>query len=200
MIKEDFLHYLWNYKLFDNKSLKTTHDEQITVINSGISNKNSGPDFFNAKLIISKQTWAGNVELHVKSSDWYLHHHEKDTNYDNVILHVVWLHDVEIYRNNNTVIPTLELQKFTYQNYLINYHKLFSKKLKFINVPLDIVIFKNNDDIRISVLKQIFKTLVESKPTIETTKLFEAIVNSAPFIKNNSKLFFGINDKQKVNE
>ncbi len=138
MIKEDFLHYLWNYKLFDHKNLKTTQDEQITVINTGISNKNSGPDFFNAKLIISKQTWAGNVELHVKSSDWYLHHHEKDTNYDNVILHVVWLHDVEIYRNNNTVIPTLELQKFTYQNYLINYHKLFSKKLKFINCENDI--------------------------------------------------------------
>ncbi len=138
VIREDFLHYLWNYKLFDHTNLKTTHGEEIKVISSGIVNNNSGPDFFNAKLIINEQTWAGNVEIHVKASDWYLHHHENDTNYDNVILHVVWQHDVEVYRKNNTVIPTLELQEFTSKKYIFNYHKLFSKRLKYIHCENDI--------------------------------------------------------------
>ena len=58
----------------------------------------TGPDFFNAQLSIGTQMWAGNVEIHVKSSDWYVHHHETDAAYDNVILHVVWEHNMEIYR------------------------------------------------------------------------------------------------------
>ena len=138
MIKEDFLHYLWNYKLFNLYNLKTIQKEEITIINSGTSNINSGPDFFNAKLIIGEQTWAGNVEIHVNSSDWYLHHHEKDSNYDNVILHVVWHNDAEIYQKNNTSIPTLELQKFTPHNLLTNYKKLFSKHLQYIHCENEI--------------------------------------------------------------
>lgn len=133
MIREDFLHYLWKYKYFAINNLQTTTNEAIEIINVGEHNLNSGPDFFNAKIIIDKQIWAGNVEIHVKSSDWYLHHHENDSNYDNVILHVVWQHDVDIYQKNNIVIPTLELQNFTSQKILNNYKKLFSKKLKFIN-------------------------------------------------------------------
>ncbi len=138
MIREDFLHYLWKYKYFAVNKLRTTAKETIQIINAGEHNLNSGPDFFNSKIIIDKQTWAGNVEIHVKSSDWYLHHHENDSNYDNVILHVVWLHDIDIYQKNNTVIPTLELHNFTSQKILNNYKKLFSKKLKFINCEFDV--------------------------------------------------------------
>ena len=138
MIREDFLHYLWKYKYFAVNKLRTTAKETIQIINAGEHNLNSGPDFFNSKIIIDKQTWAGNVEIHVKSSDWYLHHHENDSNYDNVILHVVWLHDIDIYQKNNTVIPTLELHNFTSQKILNNYKKLFSKKLKFINCENDV--------------------------------------------------------------
>jgi hypothetical protein len=70
----------------------------------------AGPDFFNAQIRIGNQMWAGNVEIHLKSSDWYVHHHERDAAYENVILHVVWEHDTEIYRKNNTEIPVLELK------------------------------------------------------------------------------------------
>mgnify|MGYP000235535560 CR=1 FL=1 len=94
---------------------------------------NTGPDFFNAKIEINKQIWAGNVEIHVKSSDWYKHQHEMDENYDSVILHVVWEHDIEIFRGNNDKIATLELKNFISKELLSNYNQLFSKNKKWIN-------------------------------------------------------------------
>ena len=138
MIREDFLHYLWKFQFFTHKKLLTTDDKPIQIYKAGEHNINAGPDFFNAKVSIDHQLWAGNVEIHVKSSDWYLHQHEKDSSYDNVILHVVWQHDVDIYRKNNSVVPTFELQKFTSQSLLLNYHKLFSKKSKYIHCENDI--------------------------------------------------------------
>lgn len=88
-MKEDFLHYLWKFKNFECSSLTTTSRLPITIIQSGQYLEQAGPDFFNAQLIIGNQKWAGNVEIHLKSSDWYVHHHEMDSAYDNVILHVV---------------------------------------------------------------------------------------------------------------
>ena len=89
-MKEDFLHYVWQYKKFDFSNLTTVSGEIITITNCGNYLQQTGPDFFNAQIVIGNQKWAGNLEIHIKSSDWYLHHHEKDANYDNVILHVVW--------------------------------------------------------------------------------------------------------------
>ncbi len=137
-MNEDFLHYLWKFKKINFQNIKTTKNESIEIISVGDHNFNSGPDFFNAKLIIGKQLWAGNVEIHIKSSDWYVHHHEKDKNYNNVILHVVWEHDVEVYRIDNTPIPTLELKELTSQNLLNTYKNLFHQKKHFINCEKDI--------------------------------------------------------------
>jgi hypothetical protein len=72
--------------------------------------------------------WAGNVEIHLKSSDWYVHHHERDAAYENVILHVVWEHDTEIYRKNNTEIPVLELNKYVDIDTITNYQALMSQR------------------------------------------------------------------------
>ena len=88
-MKEDFLHYLWKFKKFDTFNLKTSNGEEIVIVNVGNYLELAGPDFFNAQIIIGNQKWAGNVEIHLKSSDWYVHHHERDANYENVILHVV---------------------------------------------------------------------------------------------------------------
>ncbi|MCD6543014.1 MAG: DUF2851 family protein [Flavobacteriaceae bacterium] len=138
MVQEDFLHYLWKFQFFTHKKLFTTNNDPVQIFSAGEHNLNSGPDFFNAKVLITQQLWAGNVEIHVKSSDWYVHQHEKDSSYDNVILHVVWQHDVDIYRANNSVIPTIELQSFTSQSLLLNYHQLFSKKPNYIHCENDI--------------------------------------------------------------
>jgi len=137
-VKEDLLHYIWEYKLFAIEHLKTTQNETIQLINCGDHNHNTGPDFFNAQLEIDSQRWAGNVEIHVKSSDWYVHGHEKDSNYDTVILHVVWEEDVEVYRKDNSVIPTLELKNYVRKDILTNYQKLFSAPQKWINCEKEI--------------------------------------------------------------
>lgn len=127
-MREDFLHYLWRFKKFDTLNLRTTQDEVITILKTGDYLEFSGPDFFNAQIKIGNQKWAGNVEIHLKSSDWYLHHHEKDVAYDNVILHVVWEHDTEIFRENNTEIPVLILKDFVSSDVVSNYHLLTTPK------------------------------------------------------------------------
>ena len=137
-MKEDLLHYIWKYKLFALEQLKTTQKEAVQLINSGNHNHNAGPDFFNAQIKIDNQHWAGNVEIHIKSSDWYVHSHEKDSNYDGVILHVVWEEDVAIYRKDNSPIPTLELKNYIHKDILTNYQKLFSKPQKWINCENEI--------------------------------------------------------------
>jgi len=127
-MKEDFLHYLWKFKKFHTSNLHTTNHQPITIIHSGDYLQLAGPDFFNAQIIIENQKWAGNVEIHLQSSDWYVHHHEKDEAYDNVILHVVWQHNVRIFRKDNTEIPTLELKNFVDQETLSRYQSLVVTK------------------------------------------------------------------------
>ncbi|MEN9980613.1 MAG: hypothetical protein RL542_400 [Bacteroidota bacterium] len=127
-MKEDFLHYLWKFKNFNTRTLKSTTGELITIIHVGQYLEQAGPDFFNAQIIIGNQKWAGNVEIHLKSSDWYAHHHEKDSAYENIILHVVWEHDVEIYRSDNSVVPVLVLKEFVSSETIANYNSLRSTK------------------------------------------------------------------------
>ncbi len=109
-MKEDFLHYVWKYKLFDTSNLLTTNKEIITIINSGQHNTDAGPDFFNGKVLIGSTTWAGNIEIHINSSDWLAHKHQHDKAYNNVVLHVVFNDDKVIYDVNDNPIPTLELK------------------------------------------------------------------------------------------
>ena len=127
-MKEDFLHHVWQHKKFAVTQLQTTTGESIQILNSGQYLQQTGPDFFNAQLIIGNQKWAGNIEIHLKSSDWYLHNHEKDTNYDSVILHVVWEYDIPIFRKNNTEVPTLELKKYVELADLHKYQLLTTQK------------------------------------------------------------------------
>ncbi|WP_372938083.1 DUF2851 family protein, partial [Seonamhaeicola sp.] len=142
-MQEDFLHYIWKFKKFQLQNLKTTSREPIVINSVGKHNHNSGPDFFNAQIKINGQLWAGNVEVHIKSSDWFLHNHENDKAYDNVILHVVWEDDTQIFRKNNTVIPTLELKNLVEPNILNNYQSLIFKQDKWINCEQD---FLQTDD------------------------------------------------------
>lgn len=138
-MKEDFLHYLWKFKKFDFFNAKTSDGESVVLLQTGLHNQHqSGPDFFNAKIKIGEQLWAGNVEIHIKSSDWYAHGHETDPAYDNVILHVVWEHDVEVYRKNNSPVPTLILKDLIHQNALENYRNLLqSNSGRWINCESD---------------------------------------------------------------
>lgn len=137
-MKENLLHFIWKLKLFSSKKMLSTNDQSIEITSAGIENLNSGPDFFNAKIEIDNQVWAGNVEIHINSSDWYKHNHEIDENYDSVILHVVWEHDVEIYRKNGEAITTLELKNYISNEVLKNYEQLFNKNHNWINCEKNI--------------------------------------------------------------
>jgi len=137
-MKENLLHFVWKLKLFSGAQLKSTKGEIIEIISAGTANLNAGPDFLNAKLVINNQLWAGNVEIHLNSSDWYIHNHEIDENYDSVILHVVWEHSVDVFRKSNQPIATLELKNYISKELLDNYQQLFSKNKNWINCEKDI--------------------------------------------------------------
>lgn len=136
-MNEDFLHYLWKFQKFNAVDLVTVDNEILFIQNPGTHNLNSGPDFFNGQIELNTQTWAGNIEIHIKSSDWYAHLHHMDPAYDNVILHVVWEHDSEVFRKDNSVIPTLVLQNYTSTEISGAYRNLITKERKWINCEND---------------------------------------------------------------
>ncbi|MDR0420512.1 MAG: DUF2851 family protein [Prevotellaceae bacterium] len=110
LMNEDFLQFIWRFGLFNKDSAKTTDNQNITILNLGIINKDSGPDFFNAKVKIGKIIWAGNIEIHINASDWKRHKHNHDKSYDNVILHVVKNADCDIFRSDGSKIPIFKIQ------------------------------------------------------------------------------------------
>ncbi len=111
-MNEDFLHYLWYNRLFYPSGLTTTgNGEEVEIIHPGWPNKNAGPDFFNSRIRIGSTMWAGNVEIHLRSSDWYNHGHQTDEAYNNVVLHVVAINDMkEITDSNKRIIPEIVLR------------------------------------------------------------------------------------------
>ncbi len=106
---ERLLHYVWGHKLFPLSGLFTTTGLPLEVIDPGLLNRNAGPDFFNAKVRIDGTMWVGNVEVHTRASDWWLHKHETDHAYDSIILHVVGEEDAVVPRSTGEVIPQLQL-------------------------------------------------------------------------------------------
>jgi hypothetical protein len=110
-MREEFLHYVWRYKYFAINDLQTTDGEPIQIFHGGEYHQNSGPDFQNALLRIGETVWSGNVEIHLRSSDWARHKHTVDTAYDNVILHIVYDDDAPVTRTNGTAIPCLTLRE-----------------------------------------------------------------------------------------
>lgn len=108
-MKEEFLQFVWKYGLFSKAGLATTDGRLLEIISAGQANSDSGPDFFNARIRIGETIWAGNIEVHQKSSHWDLHHHHADAAYDNVILHVVEQQDKPVVVKNHE-LPTLEIR------------------------------------------------------------------------------------------
>jgi hypothetical protein len=108
-MKEEFLHYVWKYRLFCSEKLLDNDGNNIQVVHTGDYNRDSGPDFFNAKILIDGTLWAGNVEIHIRSSHFYLHGHHNDPAYDNVILHVVAINDRIVFNSRGDEILTVKL-------------------------------------------------------------------------------------------
>lgn len=106
---ERLLHYVWKHKLFPLKQLTTTDGDTVEVIDPGLHNSDAGPDFFNAKVRIGATVWAGNIEIHERSSEWYTHGHHTDHAYDNVVLHVTGQADRDVLTAEGKRLPQLIL-------------------------------------------------------------------------------------------
>lgn len=108
-ISERLLQFIWQFQYFHKQGLTTTDGEPLVIVHNGTYNTDQGPDFQNARVRIGRTSWAGNIELHVRSAEWNLHAHSGDVHYANVVLHVVWEQDAIITDTNGNPIPTLEL-------------------------------------------------------------------------------------------
>ncbi len=102
---ERLLQFIWQFQYFNRTQLTTAEGDELNILRPGTSNVNQGPDFLDARIKVNGTTWVGNIELHIESSNWVDHNHSNDTNYNNIILHVVWLNDVVL----NLPFPVLEL-------------------------------------------------------------------------------------------
>lgn len=212
-MKEDFLHYIWKFKKFSTNNLKTESGETLEVISLGTHNLLAGPDFLNAQLRIDGQHWAGNVEIHEKSSFWYAHHHEKDEAYTNVILHVVWEHNTEVFSKNNSPIATLVLKNILQKETLISYQALINKSSSFVNCESEVTeidsFFRNRWLERLYVerlndkSKLILQKLKESKNDWEAVlykmllKNFGLKINGEAFFELSEELPFSILRKNR---
>ena len=127
-MQEEILQFVWGHKLFNHKHLKTNSGEEIIILNQGSLNTIAGPDFIAARIRIGDHQWAGNVEIHSKSSDWFKHGHQNDKAYNNVILHVVFDHDMEVSLENGEQPFTLSLNGIVPKHIFDNYLDLKSNK------------------------------------------------------------------------
>ncbi len=125
-MNEQFLQHIWKYNLWQQHNAKLSTGENVSIVNPGIHNFDSGPDFTNARIKVGEEIWAGNVEVHIKSSDWYLHNHQSDKAYDNVLVHVVYKHDKDIVTSSGRIIPALEI-RFD-EKLLIKYEQLINSE------------------------------------------------------------------------
>ena len=120
---EELMYYVWQQKMF--QSILTLDNAEIEIINPGLRNLDAGPDFFNAKIRINDTLWAGNVEMHVRASDWFRHHHHDDRAYDSVILHIVLQADAVIRLHDGEMVKTVVMK--IPQDVMEKYEKLTNR-------------------------------------------------------------------------
>lgn len=130
--KEDFLQLVWKYQYFDRKNLTTTDGQAFEILQAGHSNALEGPDFRNASVVIGGITFHGHVEVHRQASEWKQHAHDADPAYNPVVLHLVWENDRQVYRQDGTPMPTVELKGKIYLDIWRNYQQLLDFQL---NLP-----------------------------------------------------------------
>lgn len=165
---EQLLQYIWQFQYLNTNQLVTTAGEHVVVLKKGELNRNQGPDFTNASVKIGDTVWAGNIELHINSSHWQQHGHSADNNYQNIILHVVWRHDIDLH----LPFPTLELQPYVSSILLSRYNQLM-------NIPAFIPCEKN-----IHQIKEITWLAWKERLMIERLQAKAAVING--FLKETN--------------
>lgn len=203
---EQFLHYIWKFQKYSTDDLQLVDGSHLNIFNQGNHNHDSGPDFEEARIKIDEIEWAGQIEIHVKSSDWMKHGHQNDKSYENVILHVVWEYDSEVQINRSSV-PTLELKGRVDLTLLSRYQShieskediLCAQQLSNINSitissMLDKVLSERLEQKAISVLQILEETKNDWDEAFYRTLAsnFGFSVNKEAFLKLSSSLPFAL--------
>ena len=115
---EIVLHYIWEKCLWAGYEQRTTDGRLVEILSVGEHNRDAGPDYSHARVLIDGKEWVGNIEIHVCSSDWVKHHHHLDKAYDNVILHIVRTADKPIWNSRGELVPQCELNYPSDKDYL----------------------------------------------------------------------------------
>src|SRR5690606_3861396 len=123
---EDFLHYVWRTRQFRFNDLKTSDGHSVEILHFGHWNRGAGPDFSFGRVRIAGTEWAGNIEMHLSSSEWARHGHTHDPAYANVILHVVLDDDAPAYAGARK-IPCITLRDRIAPSLLGQYLRLISQ-------------------------------------------------------------------------
>ena len=150
-MKEEFLHYLWKYSLYYPEKLFDSSGNIIQVIRPGEYNRDSGPDFFNARISIAGTIWAGNVEIHTKASHFNIHGHHDDPAFNNVILHVVAEIDKKVFNSRGEELLTTEL----FYDY-----SLYERYLSLVNNPYIIACQDELNSINSMIVKHWLNSVV----------------------------------------
>lgn len=120
-MKEDLLYFIWKFKLFEDYVLFNMESQDFEILSQGEQNTNAGPDFIGARFKTKEATWIGNVEIHIKSSDWDAHKHQLDKAFNSVVLQIVTKHDKEVYTENGRLLPVMEIKLD--ENLVKKYHE-----------------------------------------------------------------------------
>ncbi|MBK8954255.1 MAG: DUF2851 family protein [Saprospiraceae bacterium] len=166
-MKEDLLHYFWGLKILTTYQLHTTRREPLKILAAGQHNLNQGPDFLYAKVEIGGIIWIGHVEIHIRSSDWNAHGHEDDPHYKNVILHVVWEADKEIFINGSQM-ACLEIKNYLPTEMCTQYERLMNSVLP---VPCHEHLHNIPQEIKNIMLEKLMIERFENKTTVTMNEL-----------------------------
>ena len=210
-MKEAFLYYVWRYQKFSDAPLLTVDEKSVEVLKPGNLNRGEGPDFFDTQLHFDGLLWNGPLEIHLKSSDWYRHGHHLDENYQKIILHIVWEHDVDISYPRGKKIPTIQVKDYLDPKTLSHYKEVFSvlpKKLpcetaihRFPNFQwsqwLERLFVERMED-RIATIQNLLKDLKNDWEACLFLLLFKAYglnINGTAFYENAKAIPFSVIQK-----
>jgi len=174
IISESFLRSLWNERFFSKLQLHTTSSLTIEILEYGILNNDSGPDFLNAKIKIGKVIYRGDVEFHTSTSAWNTHNHNRDKRYNSTILHVVLFHNAfssPIKTKSDRELPILELGQY-FPNILQQFEENQSdKNLK------HIYCFERNSFIESNLIKTFLEKLAFERMEFKIRKFQQRLTS-----------------------
>ncbi|MCX7697493.1 MAG: DUF2851 family protein [Bacteroidales bacterium] len=84
--------------------------ENLTIYFHGMENRFDGPDIIGCVARTNDAWLVGNIEIHRKSSDWYVHGHHMQKAYDQVLFQLVDENDKICYTSHGRIVPVVELQ------------------------------------------------------------------------------------------